>query len=81
MPEGMPLGVEDIDTFTPEPYPQPLLGILVQAGDIIAAQRLQITRHMPEYRKGITVVFIEPVVGAKPHKALLILQNGTDKPL
>lgn len=61
--------------------PQSPLGVFVERRDAIRRQAQGILRVVPERRDRVAVVPVESLLGAKPEKALVILEDGLDRAL
>ncbi len=77
--KGLRLRIKSIQTRGPDP--QIPLPIDEKNLDFLPGNRGGVIRIVPENSKVIAVITVESILGAKPHKSLVILQDGVHQTL
>jgi len=68
--------IESIKPSAISPNPEHARPVLVNRPDSIASQAIGILRIVPIHVKLVPIIFVQSIVGAKPHEAFAVLQNA-----
>jgi hypothetical protein len=68
--------VKSVETAAKRPYPQHASRVLEQRPNTVVAQAVEIIRVVLVCHETVAIVPIEPIVGAKPHETIAILQDA-----
>jgi hypothetical protein len=68
--------VKSVETAAIRPYPQHASRVLEEGPDLVAAQAARIILVVPVRGEAVAVILVEPIVGAKPHKTIAILEDA-----
>src|SRR5512146_1167982 len=74
--EALTLSIEQVYTTIARPHPKPTAAVLEHGHDVAVRDRRRIERVVPENDELVPAVAIETVLGAKPHEAAPILDDG-----
>jgi len=73
MGEHSSIAMEPIETASIGSHPKCPSGIFKERPDLIVADTERIIRIVLVHGEAVTVVFIEPIVGSKPHETFAVL--------